>query len=295
MLPRVLLFLRLAVPVAAVFAAGCGDSPSAPEPAPPEATLIRAYGPDGSDTSNATTANGGGDAVPAMAEPDAAAAPPPVLRGNLLCRAPVAGCYPDDVINACDPALDGGTSGADANGEFAAGCHVAPDATSVCLPGGGGMKNSSCAGPSDCAAGHECVGAGSCHRYCCSGDSECALNEFCDIQPMVQSPQTLVPVCMTKLPCTLLDSDACQPNQQNQQCGVVREDGSTSCLAVGTAMESAPCEDDHCGRGLVCLGAQGARHCAKLCYKGIFGQCKKEQNCLGALPLFLNPTVGVCQ
>ncbi len=294
--PRALLFFGLVLPATAVLTAGCGDSPAAPVPEPTVPTLIRASEPDASDVPNASNETGGASTAPGVNQLDAAASPPAaltVVRGNALCHAQLSGCYPDAVIDACNLELDGGASGADANSDFAPGCHAPTDGSqTVCLPGGGGMKNSTCAGPTECAAGHECVGSGVCQKYCCSGDTECALNEFCDIQPMVQSPETLVPVCATMVPCVLLDSDGCPANQQ---CGVVRENGSTSCVALGTAAEGDPCEDAHCGHGLVCLGAQGARRCAKLCYKGILGQCKTHQNCEGALPLFLTPTVGVCQ
>jgi hypothetical protein len=296
MLHRAVLFVGLVLPVAAALTAGCSSSPPAPIPEPAE-TLIQPFGPDASDTSNPSSTTGAEPAASGASTPDAAAPPPAalvVLTGNTLCHTPLgSGCSPDAVINACELPQDGGSSGADASGAFSPGCHVAADGSApVCLPGGGGMKNSYCAGPSDCAAGHECVGAGFCHRYCCSGDSDCAVNEFCDIQPMVQNPATVVPVCMTTIPCALLDNDACP---SNEQCGVVREDGTTSCVAVGTALKDESCENAHCARELLCLGAQGARSCAKLCYKGIPGQCPAKQNCVGALPLFLTPTVGVCQ
>jgi hypothetical protein len=301
MLPRALSFLGLTIPILAALAAGCGDSPAAPLPSPPKPTSIRATQVDGSDTSNAPSANSGASETSGEAAADAAPLPAAVqmLKGNALCHAPMnsdstaGACYPDNIINACDLSLNGATFGPDASGEFAPGCHVNPDGSPpVCLPGGGGMKNSSCAGPSDCAAGHECVGAGVCRRYCCSGDSECSLNEFCDIQKMAQNPNVLVPVCVTKVSCVLLDNDICPPTEQ---CGVVREDGSTSCVALGNAMNGDSCEQDHCAKGYLCLGAEGARHCAKLCYKGIIGQCPAAESCVGALPLFLTPTVGVCQ
>jgi hypothetical protein len=291
MLVRSLLF-ALAVPALLALASGCSDSATPSVATLAQPTLIRAF-PDASDEEESSPT---GSAAASANETDAAASPPAALsaelHGNALCGASQTSCYPDDVIDACDLSLDGGTGGADASGEFTAGCHVVTaDSPPVCLPGGGGMKNSTCTGPTQCAAGHECVGSGFCHRYCCSGNSECAVNEFCDVQPTTQN-QTLVPVCMPELPCVLLDNETCP---SNQQCGVVKDDGSTSCVAVGTARAGDSCEKNHCELGLLCLGAEGTRQCATLCFKGTANACKASQKCVGALPLFLTPTVGVCQ
>ncbi len=292
MLLRPLLFVALAVPAIAAFVTGCGDGSTPSVAILAEPTLIRAS-PDASDEASSPNASGAASATEVDAAASPPAAPPAMLRGNPLCNASPTDCYPDDVVAACDLPPEAGTGGPDANGEFTASCHVvAADSPPVCLAGGGGMKNSTCSGPTECAAGHECIGTGFCHRYCCSGNSECAVNEFCDVQSTTLNPLTLVPVCMPELPCVLLDNDACPPNEQ---CGVVKDDGSTSCVAIGMATAGQSCERIHCGPGLLCLGAEGARQCATLCYKGTLGACKATQKCTGALPLFLTPTVGVCQ
>ena len=74
----------------------------------------------------------------------------------------------------------------------------------------------------------------------------------------------------------------------------MREDGTDSCVAVGSATAGQSCETEHCAAGLVCLGAT-ARTCYALCEIIGAGQCPAPQTCKGGPPLFQDPGVGVCQ
>ena len=266
--------------------AGCGDGGGAAGSASGGTpTVIRGFVPDASDA-------GLPDEVPQ------AAAMAQTYQGSPLCHALITGCYPDDAINACDLAADAGASDADAAAENWAGpaCHVVAAGSSpstACFPAGLGLTNATCSRSTECAAGHECVGDGSCRHYCCGGNSACQINEFCDVQSTTQDPNTLVPVCMPEVPCLLLNDETCPASQQ---CTVVREDGSTSCVGVGTARDGDLCDAEHCARGLVCIGAQSAPRCAPLCYTTNHRACESTgRTCIGTLPLFPNPTIGVCQ
>jgi hypothetical protein len=291
MLPRVLVVLGCALlgPLAFV---GCGTGTVSPEPPQGTPTVIRAYEPDAADAGVTEDT-----AVPA---PGATA---PTFQGSPLCNASHGtGCYPDDMINACDFAPDSAAADADtdANVNIAPACHVVASSSTgkiqtACEPSMvAGMYASSCTQSTECSPGYECVAGGTCRHYCCSGNSACSDNQFCDVQPVAQSG-TLVPVCMTELPCVLLadGNGGCPPTEQ---CSVVRDNGVTSCVAVGTAQDGDDCEAAHCARGLVCLGALGSRRCEPLCYTGNPAVCTSTgRTCVGTLPLFQNPTVGVCQ
>ena len=284
MLPRAVVFIGLGLAAPLVFA-GCGSSDVASsDSSGGTPTTIRAYTPDASDA-----------AVVDEAPHESAAAQP--FHGNALCASLVTPCDPDDMVDACS-LLDGGAS--DAESDAATGgapaCHVVSENSSTrtaCLATEiGGMAGSTCSSATDCSPGFECVDDGTCRHYCCSGNSACSVNQFCDVRPTAQAPDTLVPVCMLELPCTLLDPGDCAANEQ---CSVVRDDGTTSCVPVGTALDRQPCDVEHCARGFVCLGPQGARQCAPLCYTANPAVCDAGRTCTGALPLFPDARIGACQ
>ncbi len=251
---------------------------------------------------------------------DAGAVTP--YQGNPLCNASRAtGCYPDDPITpmtaaACSADAGSGDSGA------ALACHVEPMAGTVgavCLAAGSGYDDDPCSGPTDCASGFECVvrtgTASRCRPYCCSGQSRCAADddgggagEFCDIQATDPGPggtSTKVPVCMPIHKCSLSTqvtaASGAYPCGPDDTCAVVRDDGATSCVAVGTAMVGDPCDEDHCAAGLVCLGTPGARLCYQLCTTPTSSlaplmACPPAQTCKGGLPLFPDTNdVGICE
>lgn len=293
MLPRAVVVIGWALGGPVLFAA-CGDRGEVASPAQGTPTGIQAYEPDAADA---------GVTGPMASETPAAAVP--TFQGNPLCRASrFTGCYPDDMINACDFTPGSAASDdPDASENIAPACHVVAGGLvprTECLPSTvAGMYASSCSRATECSPGYECVtgGAtgGTCRHYCCGGNSACSDNQFCDVQPVAQSPGLLVPVCMTEIPCVLLDdeNDTCPAADQ---CSVVRDNGATSCVAVGTAQDGDPCEQEHCARGLVCLGALGQRLCEPLCLTANPVRCKSTgRTCVGTLPLFQNPLFGVCQ
>jgi hypothetical protein len=295
MLPRVVVVIGWALGWPLLFA-GCGDRGFSSNPTQGTPTGIQAYEPDAADAGVLE------DATAPVASP---ALP---YQGSSLCRASRggSGCYPDDMINACDFTIDpDAPDGAvDAGFNVAPACHVVAGGLipqTTCLPSTvPGMYASTCANSTECSPGYECVAGGTCRHYCCAGNSACSENQFCDVQPMAESPQTLVPVCLAQIPCVLVPlaacsalSDGCPPSDQ---CSVVRDDGATSCVAVGTAQDGDLCEQEHCARGLVCLGPLGSRRCEPLCCTADPSACKgSNRTCIGTLPLFPNPTVGACQ
>jgi hypothetical protein len=299
MSPRVTLFTALALAVLAP-AAACNVAPTA---APEDLTVPHPLGVDGGDA--------GGSASDAGVEAQTLA---PELQGSPLCNAPLTGsCYPDDPTTAmaCGLAPDGGAFNAAAGYDNAPlACRVVatpPDATGAaqapaCAPAGNAGDGSWCKSSSECQAGFDCVGSGTCQHYCCSGNSECGpeqpvavADQFCDIQALTQATGVEIPVCMPIHPaggCQLLDADACPTTET---CSVVRDDGSTSCVAIGGAQAGQPCDKEHCAASLVCLGTPGTRSCYHLCETATATQCSGSQQCKGGLPLFPDPTIGICQ
>ncbi|HEY8042423.1 MAG TPA: hypothetical protein VIF15_21625 [Polyangiaceae bacterium] len=301
MSPRTALLVALSLAIPAATAAGCsvradiagGD------------TVPTVTNPYGLDASVDGDGNGGFADVAAS----------PTYQGSPLCNASRStGCYPDDPATStakeCKLAPDGGpysaTGGYDG---VALACHVVPAAgaanglgvQSVCTPAGSGTAGSACKLSTDCAPALECVGTGTCTHYCCAGNTECGLKEFCDIQPMAESSMTKVPVCMPIQPlagCELLPGAQGSPcTSTTETCAVVREDGATGCVAVGAVKAGDDCDTDHCGAGLVCLGTPGQRRCFQLCHTATSAECSatQKQTCKGGLPLFPDPTVGICQ
>jgi hypothetical protein len=288
MSPRTVVAIGCALAGPLLFA-GCGDGSAVRNPPPP--TGIQPYEPDAADAG----------VTEEVGEPGASIATTPAVpyQGSPLCRASrTTGCYPDDVVNACllPPTPGSAAASLDAGIEFAPACHVVSDGLvprTQCEPSTvPGMYASTCAHPEECSPGYECVEGGTCRHYCCAGNSSCTEGQFCDMQPVADSPGTLVPVCLAQIPCVLMKDEPCSPDQQ---CSVVRDDGATSCVSVGMAQDGEPCEEQHCDRHLVCLGSLGSRRCQPLCSTLDPTACTNGRTCIGTLPLFPNPTVGVCQ
>jgi hypothetical protein len=239
--------------------------------------------------------------------PDAPQRPARLMVGSPLCNASLSGCHPDDSspANAAECGLSSSNGPSDASGAFdnvQLACRVQAasrdaGAQPVCSPSGTATDGMSCYGASDCAPGYECTGYGTCRHYCCAG--ECTnQNEFCDLQPMVDSAAK-VPVCMPIHSCGLLDqSSATGPCPRSQTCAVVRDNGATSCVGVGPRQAGDECDTDHCERGSVCLGTSGDRRCYTLCHTTqANNECTStpKEMCKGGLPLFPLPGIGICQ
>ncbi|MDP9148970.1 MAG: hypothetical protein M3O36_03370 [Myxococcota bacterium] len=234
--------------------------------------------------------------------PEAARGVAPNTEGNSLCNSlSSTGCYPDMSVSAraCGLAPDGGVYSAAAGySESALACHVQRSSADagvhpVCSTAGQGIAGMPCAGPTDCAATYECIGDGTCAHYCCAG--LCSTNQFCDIQPLAVDSTVHVPVCMSVTPkagCQLLNNSSCPAGST---CAVVRQDGQTSCVAIGKAKVKAPCDAEHCAQGLTCVGSPGQRRCFQLCDTTTSAGCSAPQTCKGGLPLFRDPETGICQ
>jgi hypothetical protein len=232
---------------------------------------------------------------------------PKAYVGSPLCNAARwRGCYPDDLAPAkpsdCAMGSDGGTDDATAgsdNGLLA--CRVQPAHGDAgvqpgCASAGMSTDDGLCSDSADCAPGYECIARGVCRRYCCAG--ECASqDQFCDIQWMAGGNATRVPVCMPIRACALLPNapDTCG---RSESCAVVRDNGTAGCVANGGRQAGEECDTGHCARGLVCLGTPGARRCYILCRTAPGGtECAStpKQTCMGGLPLFPSPGVGICE
>jgi hypothetical protein len=260
-----------------------------------------------------------GDAAPTGSAPDddggADADLAPIVQSSELCVGTM--CDPDQssTASSCDRAPDGGTYDPSANyGNAVLACRVQPSAAgtsndlgteAACSVAGAGMEGASCDAATDCAAELDCVGMGTCRHYCCAGNSQCTAQEFCDIQPLATANTTRVPVCMPVVPCSLASAlsgataggagvGCPDSNGVAETCGIVREDGTTGCVEVGDRTAGESCDTGHCLAGLVCLGALNARLCYALC-NTTQSQCAAPMTCQGGLPLFQDPTIGVCR
>ena len=223
-------------------------------------------------------------------------------NGNPLCSQIVGSeCVPD-TATGCGPRGQGdaGFEAVDVDGDapqpnHGMACHVVPvdgGAAPLCSAAGQGEDGAECIQSADCAVGFECVGSpGQCRRYCCNGQDSCGGDgrQFCDIQARAEQGNK-VPVCMPVRSCALLGSGC----PQGQTCAIVLEDGTTSCVGIGSAQAGESCEEEHCAENLTCLGQRERRRCYKLCEKTASMACSNDERCKGAAPLFQDPGVGIC-
>jgi hypothetical protein len=109
-----------------------------------------------------------------------------------------------------------------------------------------------------------------------------------------------MPVRPCGLPGESTDAGRCA--QGNETCAVVLvglvSDSvpAASCVQAGMAGVGASCEVDHCAPGLTCIGSWGNKICYTLCdTTDASSECVGSQVCSGGLPLFPDPTTGVCK
>jgi hypothetical protein len=267
------------------------------------------------------TATGDGNAggsLPPDASPATSDSGAPMLEGNALCNygsSPDAShtCRPDDSFSCADP--DAGAADAalvDAAPPLSA-CHVvhSSGATSqACSASGPGGDGAQCQTGTDCQPSFECVGSpGRCRHYCCNGDKSCnspGPQAFCDVQAIASwdfdastdaaaGPTYLVPVCMPVSKCGLLQPKQCP---DGQTCALVKDDGSTSCVAIGPAKAGESCDVNHCEEGLTCLGSgPSGRICYQLCRVDPTqpNPCPAMQTCTSSSQIFTDPSYGLCQ
>jgi hypothetical protein len=236
-----------------------------------------------------------------------------VTTGNPLCFYSYAAdsgahnCQPDtssqcgDDAGAYHPPSDDAGDG----GEPASACHVWADPEGQkCLAAGPGLDGAQCQSGTDCAAGFECVGSpGQCRHYCCGGNASCdsASATFCDVQSMASGTSSgtksslNVPVCEPVRPCTLLVGAGAGSCPSGETCAVVKDDGTTSCVAIGNVGIGGDCGVYHCAAQLTCLGAIGSRKCFQLCEVDSPTVCPTGTTCTSSAQLFANANVGICQ
>lgn len=161
-------------------------------------------------------------------------------------------------------------AGAEEDGDEAVhACHVRPATQGperVCEPAGDGGINAPCISSRDCAPGLGCVGpqnAGICRPYCCGDPEACPESTFCEVRELrdeeASDEPIGVPVCMPAMNCKLLEAEPCA--SMGLVCGIVRADGTTSCVPPGTGKLDEPCP---CAFGYVC--AKSSNKCLKLCH-----------------------------
>lgn len=238
-----------------------------------------------------------------IASPDAGAGDASQYIGNKLCGATVFTCFPDQE----DPKLCGGApkdAGAyDGGTKQAMACRVDPKgAGPLCDPLGPNtikLEGDNCTSATDCGPGFECVGSPArCRHYCCDTSTCTAFSKqnnnkayFCDIQPLALQSQQVVPVCQPVTPCNLQTQDC----GQGQTCAIVESSGNliTSCVAVGPGQVGDPCDAQHCGPNLQCIGAPMPT-CHQLCDPKM-PQCPQGTMCFHQWPVLDMQGVGVCK
>jgi hypothetical protein len=172
-----------------------------------------------------------------------------------------------------------------------------------CLAAGTGGDGEQCQKSTDCADSFECVGSpGQCRHYCCAGNTSCdqassvtTSATFCDVQPTAVGGLN-VPVCEPVTSCTLLltgtGNGSCP---KGETCAVVKDDGTTSCVQIGTVGIGGDCDVYHCAAELTCLGPAGSRTCFQLCQVDAPAACPSGTTCMSSAQLFTNANVGICQ
>jgi hypothetical protein len=276
-----------------------------------------AHGPDASaDASIETPPVGLVDAEPPPAAADAAAVS--TASGSPLCFFDELGdggahiCAPD-TSNQCAPVgVDSGAyypwddAGLGMDGGAVAvalsACHVTTSGQ-TCTGAGLGGDGAQCQSGADCASTFECVGSpGQCRHYCCGGNATCdgasgvtTGATFCDVQPLTVGGQP-VPVCEPIANCTpLLTGTGAGTCPKGETCAVVKDDGTTSCVTIGSAGIGGDCGKLHCAAELTCLGPPESRTCFELCQVDLPTSCPNGKTCMSSAQLFTNANIGICQ
>lgn len=238
-------------------------------------------------------------------------------------------CMPDDPMECTYPSGDdgdgeevgiggmggagvgfGGMAGASTGGaggypgDDLLGCQLikkAGETRRSCEVAGTGELDAPCLSSAHCAPGFACVGEGAsglCRPYCCRGDqASCSAGTYCVARRVIgASDELMAPVCARADQCKLTEEYPCPEGTQCQcgegtACVAVRSDGTTSCVAPGTAKKGEACDGPFsCSWGHVCSFSRG---CLKLCSTvSTRDQCEPGEFCQ-ALAGFTDD-VGVC-
>ncbi|HVK69653.1 MAG TPA: hypothetical protein VM694_34585 [Polyangium sp.] len=244
----------------------------------------------GSEATGPTMADGGGGTGGATSGGGIDFPPPnPPPDGNTsythLCGQ---GCMSSESALGCGVAMN-------PDGTPQVACQIVPTTngpSAQCLTPGTFQAGDPCTQASDCAQGLGCAltgsSVGSCRPYCCGAVEACPENTYCAPAPMADDttnnvPLT-IPVCIPATECTLLDDTSCP---QGLTCTIVREDGTTSCVAPGTGGLDGPCP---CAAGYLCMAA--FKKCLALCHTG-GNDCPDGTFCQGG-PNSYPDGIGVC-
>ncbi|TKD10000.1 hypothetical protein [Polyangium fumosum] len=233
---------------------------------------------DGGGTGGATS-GGGIDFPPPNPPPD----------GNTsythLCGA---GCMSSESALGCGVAMN-------PDGTPQVACQIVPTpngASAQCLTPGTFQAGDPCTKGSDCAPGLGCArtgsSVGSCRPYCCGAVEACPEDTYCAPAPMADDTMNAaplsIPVCIPATECTLLDDTSCP---EGLTCTIVREDGTTSCVAPGASGLDGACP---CAAGYLCVAA--FKKCLALCHTG-GNDCPEGMFCQGGANSYPDG-IGVC-
>lgn len=265
-------------------------------------------GAGGAGGGGSSTGTGRSDASVDVA-PDAEQPPGPITYEALCGEGP---CVPGVRGRPCEPPTTstgtgagggasssggGGQGGAGGGGQggnggfepVAYGCQVdvsGAEPESVCAPIDTGIAlGAACVASSGCPEGAGCAGdiSGTCLAYCCA-DLDCPTEHFCTPLPATESfkrgGDLKIPVCKLADNCVPF-SDACP---EGETCTIVKSDGTTSCVPIGTGQACDPCP---CDEGHMCNYSTG--RCQKLCKTGHSDECGGGGTCQAILP-----ELGVC-
>jgi hypothetical protein len=146
-------------------------------------------------------------------------------------------------------------------------------AMTTCELAGPGLEEAACSSRSDCAAGYACVeesGGSHCRHYCCGGNDSCSTpGTFCEERELAglenDALKARASVCMPATLCRLDEPYPCPSDERcscpsGKACGVVRNDGTTSCVTPGAGQDGDSCP---CAAGYVCSATLG--QCLKVC------------------------------
>ncbi|WP_437305252.1 hypothetical protein [Sorangium sp. So ce388] len=243
------------------------------------------------------TSGGGGGAVEEDFNiPAPTGAPDPYTRFAHLCGE---GCTPGGDPTECSSSGSADSSSS-TGGSSAQTLHcqltlVDGEATPGCGPVGRFAAGGPCHRGSDCAFGLGCAAldgeGGVCRQYCCGNVESCAPGTYCDERPMAESvvegsDPVPIPVCVPAVNCELLNDSACPAGLT---CTIVREDGTTSCVAPGVGRADEVCP---CAPGFVC--SMLTNQCKQLCrVDGGAQDCGTNAKCQGGSAVY-PAGFGVC-
>jgi hypothetical protein len=151
-----------------------------------------------------------------------------------------------------------------------------------------GTESSTCAGPTNCAAGYVCIGDGTndaCEKYCASNSDCTGPRGQCVIQIVNGSGSAIAGavVCSSDCDPTQVTNPLC-PTGWTCDLFEAPYNGSTydivSCRAAGTAAQGATCSTTiACAPGYSCVTVGGSNECARICAPPSSTGCPSGMTC----------------